>query len=343
MRAVRHAIRTLVRAPLFSVVAVLTLSLGIGATTAIFTVVNGVLLRPLSYPEPDRIVRLWEVGAKGGRMNVSDPDFEDLRDGTRSFAALAQVGDAGVVSIAGPSEPVRVRAAVVSKQFFQAMGVRPLRGRTFVPEEQRENGAPAVVVSAGFWKSSLGGAPIERGLTLTLRNQVYTVVGVMPPELDYPVGTALWAPRELGGRNPHRTAHNAEVVGRLAPGVSLDQARADVNAIAHRLEQQYGDQTDMAAAALVPLREQMVGHLRPALLVLVGASVFLLLIACANVVNLMVARMAAREGEYALRLALGASRARLVQQFVAEALVLALAGGILGILLAAVGVRALLA
>ena len=343
MRDIRFAVRTLSRAPFFSIIAILTLALGIGATTAIFTVVDGVILRPLPYPAPDRIVQLWALGSKGGEMNFSDPDFEDLRDQTRSFAALAEVGDYGEVSVAGATEPVRASAAAVSREFFRVMGVEPVHGRLFVPEEQREGGRPAVVLSWAFWRRSLGGTPLGPNTTLTFNDNVFAVVGVMPPELDYPAGTALWFPGELLGRAPSRTAHNSAVVGRLASGVSLDQARADASAVAHRLAQQYGDQTDMADVSLVPLREQMVGHLRPALLVLLGASGVLLLIACANVVNLMMARMAAREGEYAVRLALGASRTRLARQFIAESLVLALAGGVLGVVLAAAGVRGLLA
>ena len=343
MRDIRFALRTLSRAPFFTIIALLTLALGIGATTAIFTVVDGVLLRPLPYPEPQRIVRLWEVNAKGGHSNFSDPDFEDVQEQTRSFTSLARVADYGIVSVVGGNEPVRARSAAVSKEFFRTMGVQPMHGRFFVPDEQREGGTPAVVVSAGFWRSALGGAPIGSGLTLTFDGKIFTVVGVAPPELDYPAGTELWAPAELYGRYPSRTAHNWPVLGRLAPGLTPARASADADNIARRLKQQYGEATDMVGVALMPLREQMVGKLKPALLVLLGASAVLLLIACANVVNLMMARMAAREGEYALRLALGASRARLVQQFVAESLVLATGGGILGVVLAAVGVRALLA
>lgn len=343
MRDIRFAFRTLSRAPFFTVIALLTLALGIGATTAIFTVVDGVLLRPLPYPEPQRIVRLSEVSAKGGKMNFSDPDFEDIEAQTRSFTSLARVSDFGVVSTVAGNEAVRARLAAASKDFFRTMEVHPLRGRFFAPDEQREGGTPAVVVSYGFWRGALGGAPIEQGTTLTFDGKVFTVVGVAPPELDYPAGTELWMPAELVGRRPSRTAHNWPVLARLAPGVTLAQASADADNIARRLKQQYGDATDMVGAAMVPLREQMVGKLEPALLILLGASAVLLLIACANVVNLMMARMAAREGEYALRLALGASRARLVQQFVAESLVLATGGGMLGVVLAAVGVRALLA
>ena len=343
MRDLRFAFRTLSRAPFFTIVALLTLALGIGATTAIFTVVDGVLLRPLPYPESQRLVRLSEVGTKGGHSNFSDPDFEDIQEQTRSFTSMAKASDWGIVSVVGGNEPVRAHSAVVSKDFFRTIGIQPLHGRFFLPDEQREGGTPAVVVSAGFWRSVLGGAPIGSGITLTFDGMVFTVVGVAPPQLDYPAGTALWSPAELVGRNPHRTAHNWPVIARVAPGVTLEQARADADNIGRRIRAQYGEETDMAGVALVPLREQMVGQLKPALLILLGASGVLLLIACANVVNLMMARTAARDGEYALRVALGASRARLVKQFVAESLVLAIGGGILGVLLAAVGVRALLA
>ena len=344
MRELRYALRSLARAPLFSIVVVLTLALGLGATTAIFTVVNGVLLRPLPYPQPERIVRVWAHNESGGQMNFSDPDFEDLRDQSRSFAALSEVADAGIVSVAGPAEPVRASEAEVTKDFFRVMRVSPIRGRLFVPEEQQQGGRPAVVVSESFWKQSMGGAPLGPSSTLAFENRVFTVVGVMPASLDYPAGTALWIPRELVyPRNPSRTSHNFQLVGRLAPGASLEQARADVRALARRLREQYGDQTDMHDASLVPLREQLVSGLRPALLALLGASTFLLLIACANVVNLMMARMAAREGELALRTALGATRVRLMRQFVAEALLLALGGAVLGVMLAWASVRALVA
>jgi predicted permease len=199
------------------------------------------------------------------------------------------------------------------------------------------------VVSETFWRRSLGGAPLGANTTLTFNSQVYTVVGVMPATLGYPVGAEIWTPRELDPRLPNRTAHNFRLVGRLSVGTSLTQARTDARTVAHRLEQQYGDNMDMTDVALVPLRDQLVGDARTPLLMLLGASAVLLLIACANVVNIMMARMAAREGELALRLALGATRVRLVRQFVAEALVLAVAGGVLGLALAAAGVRTLLA
>ena len=343
-RDLRYVTRALLRTPAFLILTVLTLALGIGATTAIFTVVDGVLLRPLPYPDADRIVQLWQVGTQGGRGQVSDPNFEDWKSGGRGFDALAQVGGGGITSVSGAEEPVRVRAAVVSREFFDVMGVRPIRGRLFVAEEQQVGGAPAVVVSDAFFQRHLGGDPAAVGARrLTFQNETYTVVGVMPSSLRYPTGVDLWTPRELVPRNPHRTGHNWRAVARLAPGVTLERAQQDMSALARRLEQQYGDETRMADVALVPLIEQLTGEARPALLVLLGASAVLLLIACANVVNLLVARMAARQGEVALRLALGAGRGRLARQFVTEALVLSLAGGALGTVLAALGVKALLA
>ena len=348
VRDLRYVTRSLLRTPAFFAVTALTLALGIGATTAIFTVIDSVLLRPLPYPDPERIVHLWQVNAYEGRVAgqnaVSDPNFEDWQAQSRSFAAMAQVGGAGLTSVAGASEPVRVRAAVVSRDFFSVMGVRPVRGRTFVAEEQRQGATPTVVVGYGFWQRYLNADPSVIGTrTLTFQNRVHTIVGVMPPELSYPVGTELWTPRELEARTPSRTAHNSRVVARLAPGVTLEQARAELSAVSRRLKQELGDQTRMVDAAVVPLREQLTGRARPALLILLGASAVLLLIACANVVNLLIARMAARQGEIALRLALGAGRGRLARQFLTEALVLSVVGGVLGVLLAVLGGKALLA
>ena len=343
LRDVRYVARALLRSAGFFTVTVATLALGIGATTAIYSVIDGVLLRPLPYPESERIVQLWQVGERGGRSQVSDPNFEDWQAGARGFAAMAQFRDEGITSVSGAGEPVRVRAAVVSRDFFSVLGVRPVRGRTFVAEEQRPGGAPAVLVSHRFWEKNLQGRRDLGGVSLTFDNQAHSVVGVLPPDMDFPPSADLWTARETRERNPYRTGHNWQVLARLRNGVSLQQAANDLSALSRRLKQQYGDQTWMFDAAVVPLREQLVGGSRPTLLVLLGASAFLLLIACANVVNLLVARAAVREGELAVRLALGAGRWRIAQQFLAESLVLAVLGGVLGVLLAALGVRALLA
>jgi len=343
VRDVRYVIRALLRTPGFFAVTVVTLALGVGATTAIYSVINGVLLRPLPYPDSDRIVQLWQVGERGGRGQVSDPNYDDWRAGTRSFAALAQFSPGDMISVSGGTEPVRARAAAVTRDFLTVLGVRPVRGRWFVPDEQRPGGARAVVVSHRFWQGQLGGRPDLSGTTLMFDGDAYSVVGVLPPTVDFPAGTDLWIPRELSAPNPYRTGHNSQVIARVGDAVTVAQANREISALSRRLKQQYGDETWMFDAVAVPLREQIVGNTRPTLYVLLAASAFLLLIACANVVNLLVARAAVRAGELSVRLALGAGRWRIAQQFLAESLVLAVAGGVLGVILATLGVKALLA
>src|SRR5512138_693779 len=334
VRDLRYVTRALLRTPAFFLVTVVTLALGIGATTAIYSVIDGVLLRPLPYPDADRIVQLWQVGEKGGRGQVSDLNYQDWKAGTRSFSEMAEFQDIGFTSVVGAAEPVRVQVGVVGRDFLGILGVRPLQGRVFAPEEQREGGARAVLVSERFWRRYLGARPNLGAVALTFENESYPVIGVLPASLDFPVGVDLWVSREIRPMSPYRTAHNWKTIARVAPGVTVEQASREISALSRRLKQQYGDDTWMYDAAAVPLREQMVGNARPTLLVLLAASGFLLLIACANVVNLLVARAAVREGELAVRLALGAGRGRIAQQFLAEALVLALAGGTLGVILA---------
>ncbi|HEY2376750.1 MAG TPA: ABC transporter permease [Gemmatimonadaceae bacterium] len=343
VRDLRFVARSMARTPGFFITVIATLGLGIGATTAIFSVVNGVLLRPLPYPEPERIVRVWQINKNGGDVQFSDPNFNDVRAESRSFGAMAEFTDNGTVSVTASHDAVRAHLATASSEFFSILGVRALVGRTFLPEEQHVGAAGGVVVSQGFWQRALDGAPSALGTVLTLDGQVYRVVGVMPGTVDVPTGVDLWIPRELSGPSPHRTGHNYQVIARLRDGVSLEQARRETSAIAKSLKQQYGDETWMADAHLIPLREQRVGDVRPALMIVLAASGVLLLIGCANVVNLLVARMASRQGELALRLALGAGRGRLVRQFLAESLVLSLCGGVLGVLIGAAGVKALLA
>jgi len=342
-RDIRYVTRALVRTPAFFAVTVLTLALGIGATTSIYSVIDGVLLRPLPYPDPDRIVQLWQVGEKGGRGQVSEPNYEDWKAGTRSYTATSEFADWGITSVSGASEPVRVRVAVVGSDFLKILRVQPIRGRSFVPEEQREGGAPAALVSESFWRRYLGERSDLSGATLTFDGIAFPVVGVLPAAVDFPLGADLWIARGFVPRNPSRTSHNWQAIGRVADGVTVAQANREISALSRRLKQQYGDETWMYDAVAVPLREQMVGNTRPTLLLLLAASAFLLAIACANVVNLLVARAAVREGELAVRLALGAGRGRIAQQFLAEALVLAVAGGVLGVVLATLGVKALLA
>jgi predicted permease len=339
----RFAIRTLTRSPGYTAAAVLTLALGIGATTAIFSVVHGVLLRPLPYPDADRIVRVWQVGAEGGRMGVSDPNFEDLQAQSRSFAALAQFTAPEPTSVLVGGEPLRVPAARASRRFLEVLGVQPLVGRWFLPDEQRPGAGGAVIVSHRFWQQHLAGDRNLSARTLTFGNRVHAVIGVLPPQFDFPAGADLLVPREVTPPQPSRTAHNWQAIGRLRDGVTLDGARAEISALARRLKGEYGDATWMVDAAIVPLRDQLVGPVRRALLLLLAASAVLLLIACANVTNLFLARIATRQRELAVRLALGASRVRLVQQFLAESFALSIASGVVGVGLALLGVRLLLA
>ncbi len=338
----RYGLRVLRRNPGFAAVAILTLALGIGATTAIFSVVYGVLLRPLPYFEPDRIVELREVGAQGNRMSFADPNFEDVRARNHSLAGIAEYAW-WLTSVSGGSEPTRTLVAHVSRDFFPVMQVQPTLGRGFTADDQRFGAAPVALVSYAYWQQYLGGATDLSQLTLTVENQSAAVVGVLPPGFRFPGDSEIWVPRELMERLPSRTAHNFHVIARLRDTVSLAQARADLSAIAARLKKQYGRDTMMVDVKAMSLQEHLTGRARPSLLILLGAVGFLLLIACANVVNLLLAQAAVRNRELAIRSALGAERRRLVRQFLTEALLLAVTGGALGVLAATWGVRALLA
>ena len=219
VRDIRYVTRALVRTPTFFAVTVITLALGIGATTAIYSVINGVLLRPLPYPDPDRIVQLWQVGERGGRGNVSEPNYDDWKSGTRSFSAMTEFADWGVTSVAGASEPVRVRVAVVGSDFLRILRVQPIRGRSFAAEELRAGGAPAALVSERFWKRYLGERPDLSGTALTFDGNAFPVVGVLPATVDFPLGVDLWIARGFVPRNPSRTSHNWQAIARVADGV----------------------------------------------------------------------------------------------------------------------------
>ncbi|HUY14490.1 MAG TPA: ABC transporter permease [Terriglobia bacterium] len=334
LRDLKFGLRMLVKNPAFTAVAIITLALGIGASTAIFSVVDAVLLRALPYPNPQTIVRVWEA-RDGRRMHLADPNFDDFRAQNHSLSALAEYDDAPL-SVAGGSEPVRVPVSEVSQDFFKALGVQPFLGRAFVPEELRLDGARATIVSYGYWKRYLGGSKDLSRLHLAMNGGVYSVVGVMPRGFDFPLGAALWIARERDPQLPSRTAHNWACLGRVRDGFTVAQARADLDSIARRIHAQYGSKPALlTGAAVVPLADAMVGNARTALLALFGAVILLFLVACANVAGLLVARTSARRKELAVRAALGAGRARLAQQLLAESLVLAFAGGVLGVLIAA--------
>src|SRR5512143_1770099 len=298
----RYGLRMLGKNPGFTTVAVLTLALGIGATTAIFSVAYGVLLRPLPYPQPDRIVELHEINLKGGQMNFADPNFADVRNGSRSLAGAAQYSSWMQV-VSGGSGPTRTMTAAVSADFFRIMGVAPVRGRGFGLDDQRFGASPSALVSYDYWQQTLGGVQDLSLIKLRISNQAASVVGVLPPGFHFPFGSDVWVPRELYETLPSRTAHNWRVIARLLPGVTTAQALVELSGIAHRLKQQFGQDTMMEDVSGASLADAMTAPIRPALIMLLGAVGFLWLVACANVANLMLARAAARERELAVRAA----------------------------------------
>jgi putative ABC transport system permease protein len=330
----KYAMRIFARTPGFAAAAVATMALGIGANTAIFSVVRGVLLKPLAYHRSDRIVDVAERDKAGRSMRVCDPNFGDLKARSHTFSALAEWAS-WPVSVAGGSEPVRVVAATVSADFFPALGVQPSIGRGFAAEELREGGAPAVLVSHSFWERFLSSDRDLSRVSLTFGGELYRVVGVMPPPFQFPQGAELWTPRERRPAEISRSAHNWHAVGRLRDDASLDAARADLSAIAARIKAENGDKADLAGVSVVPLRDALVGRVRPALLMLLCAVGFLMLVAGANLTNLLLARVASRGRELAVRTALGASRGDLMRLVLAETLLVAAAGAAVGLILSA--------
>jgi putative ABC transport system permease protein len=335
---IRYAFRQQRRSPGFAAAAIFTLALGIGASTAIFSITDAVLLRPLPYSNPQQIVRVWEQAPDGHRMNLAQPNFDDFRTRNATFASLAEYGER-TASISGGGEPARATVTFVSIGFFKTLGVEPFLGRAFVNEEQRPHGAPAVIVSYRYWTQYLGSVENISKFHLKIAGSDYPIIGVMPAAFDFPSGTAAWISSELDPDSSTRTAHNWRGIGRVRDGISVAQTRANLSAIAHRLKEQYGKEVDLSDAAVVPLADAIVGDVRTAVLVLLGAVGMLLLVACANVAGLLFARASARNKELAVRAALGAGRARLVHQFLAESLTLSLAAGVLGVLIAALGVK----
>jgi putative ABC transport system permease protein len=338
----RHGARLLARSPGFTIIAVVTLALGIGGSTAIFSVVDSVLLRPLPYHKPDQIVRVFEVTDRGNQARFSDPNFLDLRQQVSGFADLAEF-NSDLEPVAGGSEPVLVTVAAVSHDFFDVMGVQPFLGRAFSSDQMHVGGTPAVLVSYGFWQRYLASSRDFSSRHLSLSGHVVTILGVMPAGFDYPDNTEIWFPRELFPLSTYRTGQQWSVIGRLKDGVSLATARAEATTVARRLKQRYGEATNMVDVRVVRLQDEIVGNARPALLVLLGAVGLLLLVACANVANLLLAQAAGRKRELAVRVALGASRGQLTGQFIAESLLLSAAGSLAGMPLAVWGVRVLVA
>lgn len=342
MHDIRHGLRILSQRPGFTAAALLTLALGIGTTTVIFSVADGVLLRPLPFPESDRLVAPWNDYRQSSheREPVSPPDFCDWREQNRSFAQLAAYEEF-FYSLAGEPDPLRLRAARVSGDFFAALGVKPLAGRPLLPSDDHKDAHRVVVVSYRLWVSRFGSDPSIVGQAATLNGADYTVVGIMPAGFEYPGDIDLWSP--LAYEPPFEPSLRRSVwlrtLARLKPGVTLAQAQADMSSIAQRLAQQYPETNTGRGVLVISLLEQTVGDVRAALVVLLGAVGCLLMIACANVANLLLARAAGRQREIALRTALGAGKLRVTCQLLTESSLLGLLGGAGGILLAMWGLE----
>ncbi len=343
----RYGARMLLKKPGFTLIAVMTLSLGIGACTAIFSIVDAVLLRSLPYPESERIVQLREVNGNGERMAFTDPNFRDVRDSTRTLEAVAAYSG-GTQTVTGGIEPLRVRMLAATNDFFRVLGVTPLAGRAFLPDDARDGGQPVAVISYGFWQRAFGGRTGLGNLKLRSGDLSFDVVGVMPPGFSYPQEFDVWIPREIFPPETSRSAHNWNVIARLKEDVTLAQALADLSAIAGQIRQDYGNHADATVAAdavdiaAIPLQEFLVSDAKNVLLTVIAAVGFLLMVACANVANLVIAQATVRQKEFAVRAALGATRAKLAMQFVTENVLLALIAGVLGVVFALWGIDLLI-
>ena len=332
---VRASVRALTKKPGFTLVVVLTLAFGIAANTAIFSVVNGVLLRRLPYRQDDRIVTVWQSAPQRGvqREETSPADFFDWLDQSQSFEALGMAEPWGHLLISD-GEPEAIRSWVVSPGFFEALGAQAFLGRTFLADEYQVGSSPVVVVGYQWWQRHFGSDPHLIGKKLMFNNQWTTVVGIMPPDFEYPPGRELWAPRPRRENDPlNRGRTFIWVVGRLRSDRTVGQAQQEMSAIGARLAERYPQTNAGIGVTVVPLRQILFGQVRLGLLVLFGAVGMVLLIACANVANLLLARGAERQREFAIRRALGASRSRIVLQLMTESLVLAALGGACGVLL----------
>lgn len=330
---IRYAIKSLVKRPGFTLVAVITLGLGIGANTAIFSVVNAVLLRPLPFNDPERIVWLWDTMPQLSTAPTSLPDFLGWKEQNRSFEYLAAFQSGSMFVDAGDTT-TDTPVGLVTPEFFSVFRVSPILGRTFTNEETLPGRFRLAVLSHAMWQSRFGSDPNVSGRTIQLNGTPYTIIGVMPAGFSYPDRAELWRPLPIDPAKLDPGPHYLNVVGRLKPGVALAQAQADMSTIAARLSQQYREKNAGHGVKLEPLTNVVVGDIGLALYVLLGAVGFVLLIACANLANLMLARVGARKKEIAVRTALGASRLRIVRQLLTESMMLAVAGGAAGLLLA---------
>ncbi len=345
----RYSLRVLARSPSFTLVAVVGLALGIGANSAIFTAMNAVLLRPLPYKEAEQLVLLWELNRHNGdhEIKASAPDYIDWKEQNSVFQDIAAFNaNSGLgLNLSGAGHPARISATSVTGNLFSVLGVTPALGRSFLPDEERPGSAPVCILSDGLWRRRFGSDSKIIGKAVTLNDEMWTVVGIMPAGFRFPQSVDpvdLWVPAMVRSTARTKRAHHyLGVIARLKPGLSLDHAQAELDALARRMELQYPETNAGLGISLVPLRTQITGNIRPALLVLFGATAFVLLIACTNLANLLLVRATVRQAEMSLRLALGASRTRLVRQLLTESALLGLLGGILGLILAFAGTRLL--
>src|SRR2546426_590976 len=349
---IRFGVRMLANKPGVTVIAVIALALGIGASTAIFSVVNTVLLRPLPYPNGNRLVMIWEQNRPRSRdRNVVSPtNFLDWREQSPVFEGMAAFF-ASPFNLTGLGDPEEVIGMATSTDLFDVLGAHAMLGRTFIKEDGVQGKDNVAVLTYGFWQKHFGGERNVVGKTFALDGQTHTVIGVMPEGFDFFVkensfvtkSPEFWLPMVFGPNSRVHAGRFLSAIGVLKPGVTFDQAKAEMNALGARLEQQYPDFNKGWGISLVPLHTQFSGELKPALMILLGAVGLVLLIACANVANLLMARSVARQKEFAIRAALGAGRSRIIRQLLTESLLLALTGCLIGLLLTRWGIDALLA
>ncbi len=347
LQDLRYALRLLIKNPGFALTAALIMALGIGANTAIFSIVNKVLLEPLPYRDSDRVVQIWHTPPQSSfpgmsTFAVSPANFLDWQKQSRLFDKMAIYTGASF-DITGAGKPESITASPVSTDFFSALGVEPIHGRVFRPDENNPGQNREVVLSYKFWQTHYANDPGALGKTITLDGDPYTIVGIMGPAMNKPDFARIWVPVALTpAAAAIRNNHNYLAVGRLKPGVTVEQAQAEMNTISQRLEQAYPAEDKGWGAVIHPLRDETVGDVRPALLMMLGAVAFVLLIACANVANLLLARTFSRRKEIAIRTAMGALRPRIIQQLLGESVLISIIGGALGLLAAHFGIQLLL-
>jgi len=342
---VRYGLRVLAKNPGFTAIAVLTLALGIGANTALFSVVNGVLLNPLPFPSPDELVAVYTKSPTFQESSISYPNFLDWQKDTQSFASLCAFRSDDF-NMTGAGEPERVHTHMISAEFFTALGMQPLLGRAFRPEEDKAGAGPVAILSDGLWNRKFGSAQDVLGKNITLNGKAYTIIGVAPGHITGLSNTDIFVP--IGQWNDptfrdRRISMGMNSIGRLKAGINLDQARAEMSRIAENLAIAYPEANKGSGISLIPLKTDVVGNVKGILFVLLGAVSFVLLIACANVANLLLARSTGRAREFAIRAALGANPSRVIRQLLTESILLGMAGGCIGLVLAKLGVRVLVA